>query len=215
MTELAARGVPTPVASPSQQTADASAPLRSEKVSGIWTFIIVECLTFSAYFVIYMLYRMHDRETFQAGQAQLSPNFGLINTLILLTSSWLAARSLHYARSGLYGIAARQAALTVALGCAFVISKLSEWRFELSQGYSFETNDFFAFYFFLTGIHVVHVLVGFVFMGAAIRALRAAQPRSRGSHGSHAAESIEVASIYWHMVDFLWVIIFGLLYVVR
>lgn len=178
----------------------------SDKVSGAWAFILIECATFSAYFIVYMLYRMHDPATFAEAQSHLSPTFGMVNTLILLASSWQVARSVHSARARQYDAAFRQAVLTVALGIAFVVSKLSEWAFEIQRGYNFETNDFFAFYFFLTGIHVVHVLLGFVFTGVALYKLHEREVNS---------EALEIAGIYWHMVDFLWVVIFALLYVVR
>ena len=178
----------------------------AERLLGAWTFIFIECVTFSAYFVIYMLYRMHDPQTFASGQTHLHPTFGLVNTLILLTSSWQVARSVHSTRARSYRAALQQAALTLALGLAFIVSKASEWYLALSRGYTFGTSDFFAFYYFLTGIHVVHVLVGFVFMGAAMRRL---------SGPEATPDSMETASIYWHMVDFLWVVIFALLSVVR
>jgi nitric oxide reductase NorE protein len=178
----------------------------SDKVSGAWAFILIECATFSAYFIVYMLYRMHDPATFAQSQLELSSTYGLVNTLILLASSWQVARSVHSARARQYDAAWRQAALTVALGVAFIGSKLSEWSSEIRAGHTFESNDFFAFYFFLTGIHVVHVLVGFVFMGVALYKLR---------ERDVASEALEIAAIYWHMVDFLWVVIFALLYVMR
>ena len=87
-----------------------------------------------------------------------------------------------------------------------MISKLSEWYLGIQSGYNFATNDFFAFYFFLTGIHVVHVLLGFVFMGVGMQRLRAPDASN---------QALEIAAIYWHMVDFLWVVIFALLYVMR
>ena len=178
----------------------------SDRLFGIWAFIVIECVIFSAYFVLYLLYRMHAPETFAAAQAQLSPTFGCVNTLILLASSWQVARSLHAARAADYSAAVRSAIHTIALGTIFATSKLTEWSYEIRRGYTFSTNDFFSFYFFLTGIHVVHVLIGVVFMAAAIHNLRS-------SDRSH--ESIEVAATYWHMVDFLWVVIFALLYLVR
>ena len=183
----------------------AAGTVLSEKQSGMWTFIMAECLIFSAYFIIYMLYRGHDPDTFRSAQAHLSPAFGFANTVVLVTSSWQAALGLHDARSANYAAASRRVAITVGLGAVFVASKLTEWGFELRNGNTFGSNDFFSFYFFLTGIHLVHVFIGFVFMGAAIYDLRSARP-------SH--ESVETASIYWHMVDFLWVVIFALLYVV-
>jgi nitric oxide reductase NorE protein len=175
-------------------------------MAGAWAFILIECATFSAYFIVYMLYRMHDPATFGEGQAQLNPSFGVVNTLILLASSWQVARSVHSARVAQYDAAWRQALLTVVLGVAFVISKVSEWHYEIRHGYTFETNDFFAFYFFLTGIHVVHVLVGFVFMSVGMYRLRDTDA---------SGHALEIAAIYWHMVDFLWVVIFALLYVMR
>ena len=177
-----------------------------EKLFGAWVFILIECVTFSAYFIVYMLYRMHDPETFRQSQVHLSPTFGVVNTLILLASSWQVARSIHSARAGRFDTAWRYALFTVLLGLAFVVSKLSEWSFEIANGHTFETNDFFAFYFFLTGIHVVHVLIGFIFMSVGMYKLRDSEPSER---------ALEIASIYWHMVDFLWVVIFTLLYVVR
>lgn len=176
----------------------------SEKQFGLWTFILSECVIFSAYFVIFMLYRMHDAEGFRSAQTQLSPAFGMLNTIVLLTSSWQIALSVQGARSGMHAAAARRAIITLGLGVVFILSKLTEWTRESRSGHTFGTNDFFSFYFFLTGIHLVHVFIGFAFIAAAIRNLR-------GDEAS--AESIEAAATYWHMVDFLWVVIFALLYV--
>jgi nitric oxide reductase NorE protein len=167
-------------------------------------FILIECLTFSAYFVMYMLQRMHDLPTFRASQVHLSPGFGVVNTLVLLASSWQVARSVHSARVADYRAAWRQALLTVVLGALFVVSKVSEWALEIQRGHHFHSNDFFAFYFFLTGIHVVHVLVGFVFMAVALYHVRERE-----------SLALEIGAVYWHMVDFLWVVIFALLYVIR
>ena len=87
-----------------------------------------------------------------------------------------------------------------------MISKVSEWTLEIQRGHTFQSDDFFGFYFFLTGIHIVHVLVGFVFMAVALYHLREPEP---------SAQPLEIGAVYWHMVDFLWVVIFALLYVVR
>lgn len=179
---------------------------RSDRVFGIWSFIMIECLAFSAYFVLYLLHRMHDPESFAAAQAQLTPAFGCLHTLVLLTSSWQAALSLHFGRSAQYDGARRRAIYTIALGLLFIASKSTEWMVEIARGHSFGSNEFFSFYFFLTGIHVMHVLIGIVFMTATVINLRSATPSQ---------ESIEVSATYWHMVDFLWVMIFALLYVVK
>jgi nitric oxide reductase NorE protein len=204
MTELATAIAALPHAAEESDPLDRQS--EAEHLFGVWVFVFTECLTFAAYFVIYLLYHNRDLETFQQSRLHLSPTFGLVNTLLLLTSSWQVARSVHSARAEQFDAAARQAAVTMLFGAAFVISKSVEWARELSAGHTFGENDFFAFYYFLTGIHVVHVLIGFAFMLSGIRKLRQPAPSPR---------SMEVAAIYWHMVDFLWVVIFALLYVVR
>ena len=95
----------------------------------------------------------------------------------------------------------------MVLGVIFLVSKLYEWTFEMHQGMYFGTNDFFMFYYFLTGIHLLHMLMGFVVLGVVIYQLRSPERRSQ--------EIIETGATYWHMVDFLWVVIFALLYVMR
>lgn len=211
MTELSAAIAPLPPI-PQESTPDSDpqpqspSDLQRAHLSGVWAFVLLECLIFSAYFVIYMLYRMHAPQDFSRDQAHLSPTFGLINTLLLLTSSWLVAQAVANARAGKFRSALYTTYATTGLGAVFVGSKLTEWGHEIHHGFTFLSSDFFSFYFFLTGIHIVHVLVGFIFLTIALVRLRGTEP---------ALAALEAAAVYWHMVDLLWVIIFALLYVVR
>ena len=82
-----------------------------------------------------------------------------------------------------------------------------EWSMKIGDGYTLTTNGFFTFYYFLTGIHVVHMLIGFGFLGVVLYQLRSPSRRS--------LPVVEAGGVYWHMVDFLWVIIFALLYVMH
>ena len=183
---------------------------RSSVVPGridIWIFVLIEAVIFSSYFIAYMLYRIWNPALYLQSQQQLSQHFGAVNTIVLLLSSWLIARAVQSAREARYETAQRQVWATIALGLAFVISKLAEWSIKVGDGYTLSSNGFFTFYYFLTGIHVVHVLLGFGFLGTMLYQLRSAERRSM--------PVIESGGIYWHMVDFLWVIIFALLYVMR
>lgn len=173
----------------------------------MWAFVLFESLVFSSYFVVYMLHRVRNAQLFLESQARLSQGFGAANTLVLLLSSWFMARCVQSARERQYDAAQRQVLAAGACGALFVGLKLYEWSLELTQGYGFSSNEFFSFYYFLTAIHVLHVLIGFVVLGVAVYQLRGAQLRSQ--------EVIETCATYWHMVDFLWVIIFALLYVMR
>lgn len=173
----------------------------------MWAFVIFECSVFSIYFIIYMLYRMRTPEVFLEGQKHLSQSFGVVNTLILLTSSWLVARCVQSARAHEYDLSLKQCSLAIFLGAAFIASKTLEWVQKVQDGYTFTTSEFFWFYYFLTGLHILHVLMGFGALSIVAYQMHGPERRSQ--------EIIETGATYWHMVDFLWVIIFALLYVMR
>ncbi len=193
---------------------------RAEFVPGqpdMWAFVFFETLVFTAYFGFYLFYRSQSPELFLHSQAQLDLRVGIFNTLVLLLSSWSIARCVQSARAGAYRPARKDAYLTALFGVVFLCSKVFEWARQIRMGNGFGTNDFFTYYYFLTGIHFVHLLIGFVVLGVTIYQLRSPArgfPRSPGSRGSR-QELVETCATYWHTVDFLWVLIFALLYVVR
>lgn len=173
----------------------------------MWFLVLFEALIFSSYFVVYIIYRMRNPELYLQAQAGLSLEFGVVNTIIMLTSSWSMARCVQRAREGAFGAALWNVFLTILLGLLFTGLKLYEWNFKSQSGMTFTTNEYWSFYFFLTGMHLLHVLVGFVVLGVVVYQLWSPARRSR--------VIVETGATYWHMVDFLWVIIFALLYVMR
>jgi nitric oxide reductase NorE protein len=92
-------------------------------------------------------------------------------------------------------------------GVAFILIKAYEWTTEVRHGFTMPSSDFFMFYFMLTGVHLFHVALGLLILGIVVRELR--NPRKRRT------SMVESGGIYWHMVDLLWIVIFGLLYVMR
>lgn len=194
----------------STMAASAAPPPARPAIPGqpdMWAFVLFEALIFGSYFIVYMVCRVQNPELYLRSQERLSQGFGVANTLILLTSSWFMAGSVWSARQQRHEIAARQVLLTAACGALFLALKLFEWGQKFGQRLDPTTNEFFTFYYFLTGIHAVHVLIGFVFLGVALYQLRSPLRRSQ--------EVVETCATYWHMVDFLWVFIFALLYVMR
>ncbi len=173
----------------------------------MWAFVLFETLVFTAYFGFYMFYRARSPELFLHAQAQLDLRIGVVNTLVLLLSSWSVARCVQSARAAAYGPALRDAFLTALFAAVFLCVKVSEWARLSSEGNGFDSNDFFTYYFFLTGIHFVHLLIGFVVLGVLVYQLRSPVRRDQ--------KLVETCATYWHTVDFLWVLIFALLYVVR
>ncbi|OBH10244.1 cytochrome c oxidase subunit 3 family protein [Mycobacterium sp. E3247] len=176
----------------------------------MWAFVLFETLIFTAYFGFYLFSRARNPELFLHSQAQLDLRIGVFNTLVLLLSSWSVARCVQSARAGAYRVALRDVFVTAAFAAVFLFFKVFEWARLVHAGNGLGSNDFFTYYFFLTGIHFVHLLIGFVALGVVVYQLRAQARRERT-----AQENIETCATYWHTVDFLWVLIFALLYVVR
>jgi nitric oxide reductase NorE protein len=173
----------------------------------MWAFVLFETLVFTAYFGFYLFYRARSPELFLHSEAQLDLRVGVFNTLVLLLSSWSVARCVQSARAGVYRAALRDVFITAAFAAVFLFFKVFEWVRLVHMGNGLDSNDFFMFYFFLTGIHFVHLLIGFVVLGIIVYQLRGPARRSQ--------ELVETCATYWHTVDFLWVLIFALLYVVR
>jgi nitric oxide reductase NorE protein len=173
----------------------------------MWMFVLFETLLFTGYFSVYLVSRTQHRELYLQSQADLDLRIGVFNTIALLLSSWAIARCVQAARAGAYRSAMLNAYLTFSFGLVFLTSKIFEWVKQVGMGNTFTSNEFFQHYFFLTSIHCIHVLIGFIVLGVVIYQLRSPARRSQ--------LLVETCATYWHTVDFLWVLIFALLYVVR
>ena len=173
----------------------------------MWVFVLFETLVFAAYFSFYLFYRAGSPELFLHSQAQLDLRIGVFNTLILLLSSWSVARCVQSSRVGAYRAAMRDVFITAAFAAVFLFFKVFEWVRLVRTGNGLDSSEFFSYYFFLTGIHFIHLLIGFIVLGVIVYQLRSPARRSQ--------QLVETCATYWHTVDFLWVLIFAMLYVVR
>jgi nitric oxide reductase NorE protein len=165
----------------------------------MWLLILSELGVFGAFFVGYAVARALDPGTFDAAQTRLDPQLGGVNTLVLVTSGWLAAIALKQRRAGRSGRGALGGAM--ALGLVFLLVKGFEYAPKFAAGIGPETNTFFTFYFLLTGFHALHVVFGIGLL--AIVAWR------------NSIENIETGTAFWHMVDMIWVIMYPLIYLMR
>lgn len=173
---------------------------------GIWVFISVDLIFFTLLFLSFVIERAGKPALFAASQQKLNVELGLVNTLILLTSSWLVVLAVEAARAGGQAAIPRFLALAILCGLGFIGIKIFEYSAKFSAGISPLTNDFFMFYFLVTFFHFMHVIAGtgvLTFVGIRAR---------RGAYRPGRVLGIEMAAIYWHMVDLLWVMIFPLIY---
>ena len=196
-------GVDMPTAS--QETAEPARFVPGQP--DMWAFVLFEAFLFTAYFTVYIVCRTRSADLFLQSQAHLDLRVGGFNTLVLLASSWSVARCAQAARERSFRAALTNAFLTMLFGFVFLVSKVLEWAREIDKGFTFTTNEFFSFYYFLTGLHFLHLLIGFVFLGIVVYQLWSPARRSQ--------ELIETGATYWHTIDFLWIVIFALLYVMR
>jgi nitric oxide reductase NorE protein len=176
---------------------------------GVWLFVGADMMMFGLFFTSFVIGRSKNIELYNLSQQALNFNYGGINTLILLTSSWFVVLAVHAAKMNRPRLVPHLLAAAAVCGLAFCTLKVVEYTEKISHGISMLTNEFFMYYFILTGIHFVHVIAGTVILFVFWNKARA------GNYGSHNVVGLESAATYWHMVDLLWIVLFPLLYLMR
>jgi len=194
------------------QAVDTSAGPRVERAPAIWIFIALDCSSFGLFFLVFMAERLHQAASFDAAAQRLNAGLGFLNACILITSSWLVAWANVAGRKGDFRQAQRLLLAGMAVAACFGVIKCYEYFEKFSAGISVATNEFFAFYFALTGIHFVHYVVGMVILGVLAQGPQTYGPQDQAQ--AHYRKWLEGGSLYWHMVDLLWIFIFSLLYLV-
>ncbi len=174
---------------------------------GIWLFLASEVMLFGALFSAYIFLRMGNPDF--AHDAHLSVTIGMINTLILISSSvtmvmaWAAAQSknLSMTRNYLLG--------TLLLAVAFLVIKLAfEYVPKIQSGTVPATSVFYGIYYAITGLHGLHVVGGIVVIGYLLLA-------SKGMWGTRQEQftnRLECTGLYWHFVDLVWIFVFPIFY---
>ena len=172
----------------------------------MWVFIGGDLLVFAAFFITFAVYRRQDPVLFESASALLDKRFGLLNTLLLLTSSWCVAQAVGALRAGHGFLARRLVVGAIVLGAGFVAVKGCEYQAKISAGLTLNTNIFFIQYYMFTAIHLLHVLIGL-----GVLMFIAARFRPDGTLPGGVA-LLEGAGAFWHFVDLLWLVLFALLY---
>jgi nitric oxide reductase NorE protein len=175
----------------------------------VWFFICAELLVFGIFFLGYAIARRHDPELFNQGQATLDTGAGLLNTLLLITSSYLVAKAVHALRDDRSRAAVWRLLGGMALGAGFLAVKTHEYGVQFDAGISLSTSTFTMFYLGLTMFHAMHVVLGMVVL--AVLAWQSAA----GRYTPHDCNGAESGAAYWHMVDLVWLILFPLVYVIH
>lgn len=177
--------------------------------AGIWLLIIGDLLMFSVFFLTFIYYRAQNLAVYTAGQQSLHQAYGLINTLLLLTSSWFVALAAQRVRGRRASTSRPLLLAGIACSVAFVGMKSLEYSEKIGAGLTVTTSEFYMFYFMFTGIHLIHVLIGtgvLIYMASICR---------HPVVTSNQVRTIESGASFWHLVDLLWIVLFPLLYLMK
>lgn len=174
----------------------------------IWLVIGLEMMTFALMFLSFAVMHARHPVLFEAGRRTLDLHAGALNTVLLVSGSWCVARAVRAATAGDDGRVKAWLAAALTCGAGFVLFKSQEYAHHAGLGLSLSTDDFWMFYWLLTGFHFLHVLAAMAFLAVLLIAgLRPGHPV-----GLHA---LETGAAFWHMVDLLWLVLFPLVYVMR
>ena len=179
----------------------------------IWIIIYIELLTFGLFFIGYAYSRRADIELFNTSQLLLDQRAGFINTLILITSSYLVVQAVHLIKKTntkeAFNKASNYLLGAIGLGGVFLVLKMTEFVDKYQHGINLSTNKFFMFYFLLTIFHFLHVLLGMIIL------FNLQQKTKIGGYTKEDHRGLETGASYWHMVDLLWIVLFPLIYILR
>lgn len=183
---------------------------------GMWLFLATEVFLFIGPFLLYAAYRYKHPAEFHAAAGELNVVLGAVNTVVLLTSSLTVALAIAAIRRGRKNHSVVMLLATAGLGVFFLINKYMEWSAKISHGiypgseklaaWGHGETAFYGLYYFMTGIHALHVIIGVGILCVA------ASMVAGGSINRDDPVKVENAGLYWHIVDVIWIFIFQLMY---
>jgi len=175
---------------------------------GIWLFLASEVMLFGGLFSAYIMLRLSDPNWANYGQSALNIPLATLNTAILITSSitmvmsWVSLKLNDIKKYSFY------MGLTLLCSFGFLVIKYFEYSAKFEHGLYPSTNNFLAIYFTITGLHGLHIIGGIFVNGYFFGPGK----KMWSSEPQRFTNRIEVAGLYWHFVDLVWIFVFPTLY---
>ena len=186
--------------------------------TGMWLFLFTEMLLFAGLFIVYSVYRYINAEAFHLAAHELSVVIGTVNTIILLVSSSTIAMSITALQEKNKKRSLLLLGVTVLLGIVFLVNKYFEWGHHIKdQIYPGSPvlalrgqGDvlFYGLYYFMTGLHALHIIIGLVFIGFIAVYIK----KDKVTFDNFVL--LENSGLYWHLVDLIWIFLFPLFYLI-
>lgn len=173
----------------------------------LWMVIFLELFTFGIALIAMVYYSKEEPIVFHNSRLQLNATFGVINTLFLITSGFFMAKSVQHFKVNNRDKTSLYLKLTMLGGVLFLLLKSVEYYSKIDAGLTMGYNSFFSFYWMLTLFHVIHVIVGLVFLISIYFGIR-------NENESTKLEDVEASAAFWHMCDLIWLLLFPIIYLI-
>jgi len=188
---------------------------------GMWAFLVTEVMFFGGLFTAYTVYRYLYPQAFLEASHHLNYIIGAANTAVLISSSMTMALAVRGAQLGNRRVQVVFLAATILLGSVFLGVKVVEYHekfvhhlvpgpnFHFEGSHGREAQIFFSLYFAMTGMHAIHMIIGIGLLSTLLVLA------ARGRYTPEYHTPVELAGLYWHFVDIVWIYLFPLLYLIR
>jgi cytochrome c oxidase subunit 3 len=203
---------------------DTEAQQKDASTLGMWIFLITEIMFFGGMFAVYTVYRSWYPNIFAIASSSLNEIIGAANTAVLLLSSFTMVLAVRAGQLGQQKMIVIFLILTLLFGGIFLGVKAYEWneKFEehhipgqaafhldgIAPGDQGHAQLFFSLYFAMTGLHALHMVIGVGLLLALILQAR------KGKYSASYYTPVDMAGLYWHFVDIIWIFLFPLLYLI-
>jgi cytochrome c oxidase subunit 3 len=187
---------------------------------GMWLFLATEVLLFAGLFVGFAMQQAAHPQAFVEAHHHLDKRLGALNTVVLLFSSFTMVMAVWSASKNRQKELMRYLAITLLCAATFLVVKFFEYEHKFHDGllpgrfYSHKGDTvpnqfiFFSFYFMMTGLHGIHVVIGMIAIVWVMIKAKA------GKFDSTYYGPVDLVGLYWHLVDLIWIYLFPLLYLV-
>ncbi len=175
------------------------------KTLGFWIYLMTDCILFASLFATYVILRGNTNGG-PGGSTLFDMPFVLVETLILLTSSFTCGLAIIAAKAGRRCLILSALGATFLLGVSFLTLELSEFTRLAAAGHSWQASAFLSAFFTLVGTHGLHITVGLLWVGVI-----AWQLMRRGLTAG-VMRRLVLFSLFWHFLDIVWIFIFTIVY---
>ena len=203
---------------------DTEAQQKDAATLGMWIFLITEIMFFGGMFAVYTVYRSWYPDVFAIASSSLNEIIGALNTGVLLLSSFTMVMAVRAGQLGQRKMIVIFLILTLLFGGIFLGVKAYEWNQKFEEHHipgqaAFHLDGvlpadqghaqlFFSIYFAMTGLHALHMVIG---VGILLTLIVLAR---KGRFSASYYTPVDVAGLYWHFVDIIWIFLFPLLYLI-